>query len=73
VYQRYGLDGSYAVMAHNVHATDRELERMASAGTSVAHCPCNAALGSGLFRSDVTWRAFGVRWIDVGAEPASGC
>lgn len=50
VYQRYGLDGPHAVMAHNVHATDRELERMASAGTSVAHCPCsNAALGSGLF------------------------
>jgi guanine deaminase len=37
-------------MAHNVHATHSELERLAAAGTSIAHCPCsNAALGSGLF------------------------
>jgi len=37
-------------MAHNVHPADGELERLASAGTSIAHCPCsNAALGSGVF------------------------
>ena len=37
-------------MAHNVHATPSELERLASAGTAVAHCPgSNAALGSGCF------------------------
>ena len=37
-------------MAHNIHATDQELERMAATGTSVAHCPAsNAALGSGVF------------------------
>ena len=50
VYERYGLGGRCAVMAHNVHATDAELERLAAAGTSIAHCPCsNAALGSGVF------------------------
>ena len=37
-------------MAHNVHPTDAELERLAPARTAVAHCPCsNAALGSGIF------------------------
>jgi guanine deaminase len=37
-------------MAHNVHATDSELERLAATGAAVAHCPSsNAMLGSGLF------------------------
>jgi guanine deaminase len=37
-------------MAHSVWTTDAELERLADARTSVAHCPCsNAALGSGRF------------------------
>ena len=39
-----------AVLAHNVHPTDSELDRLAASGAAVAHCPCsNAALGSGLF------------------------
>ena len=39
-----------SVLAHNVHATDHELEVMAATGAWVAHCPTsNAALGSGLF------------------------
>ena len=50
VYERYGLCGPRAVMAHNVHPAAGELKRLAASGTSVAHCPCsNAALGSGLF------------------------
>ncbi len=50
VYERYGLGGRGAVMAHNVHPSNSELERLAAGGTSVAHCPCsNAALGSGIF------------------------
>ena len=50
VYERYGLSGPQAVMAHNVHPKDGELERLGADGTSVVHCPCsNAALGSGLF------------------------
>src|ERR1019366_8948708 len=39
-----------SVLAHNVHATDSVLGRLAGHGASVAHCPCsNAALGSGVF------------------------
>jgi guanine deaminase len=50
VYERFHLDGRGAVMAHNVHPSQSELERLAASGTAIAHCPCsNAALGSGLF------------------------
>jgi guanine deaminase len=50
VYERFELTGSRAVLAHNVHPTDSELERLAASRTSIAHCPSsNAALGSGLF------------------------
>jgi guanine deaminase len=50
VYERFGLNGPSAVMAHDVHTTDSQLERLAAGGGAVAHCPSsNAALGSGLF------------------------
>lgn len=50
IYERYGLAGRGTVMAHNVHPTGSELERMAATRTAVAHCPCsNSALGSGMF------------------------
>lgn len=50
VYERFGLSGPRSVMAHDVHPTDGELNRLAGAGVAVAHCPSsNAALGSGLF------------------------
>jgi guanine deaminase len=50
VYERHALVGPYSVLAHNVHPTGSELERLASHGAAVAHCPAsNAALGSGIF------------------------
>ncbi len=49
-YDRHGLLGERAVLAHNVHATDAELTVLAGRGAAVAHCPSsNSALGSGLF------------------------
>jgi guanine deaminase len=52
-YDRHGLIGHRTVLAHNVHPTDDELERLATGGAAVAHCPTsNAALGSGLFPLD---------------------
>jgi len=75
VYERYGLGGPRAVMAHNVHSTDSQLERMAAAGTSVAHCPSsNASLGSGIFPMARHRRA-GVRFAlgaDIGAGTGFG-
>lgn len=50
VYGRFGLCGRGAVMAHNVHTSDAELDQLAATATAVAHCPAsNAALGSGIF------------------------
>ena len=50
IYERYGLSSDRCVMAHNVHASVSEIERLAAAGTAIAHCPAsNAALGSGCF------------------------
>ncbi|MGO0604969.1 guanine deaminase [Brevibacterium linens] len=49
-YDRAGLVGRRTVLAHNVHPQDRELARMAEAGSVVAHCPTsNSALASGFF------------------------
>ncbi|HEV8397677.1 MAG TPA: guanine deaminase [Vicinamibacterales bacterium] len=50
VYERFGLTGSRTVLAHDVHPTDSELERLAAGRTAIAHCPSsNAALGNGIF------------------------
>jgi guanine deaminase len=50
IYERYRLSGERSVMAHNVHGTPSEIDRLAGAGTAVTHCPgSNAALGSGVF------------------------
>jgi len=50
VYERFNLIGRRAVLAHNVHATNEELTRLAVSRASIAHCPCsNASLGSGIF------------------------
>jgi guanine deaminase len=50
IYERYNLSGERSVMAHNVHVTDAQLERLAASRTAIAHCPgSNAALGNGIF------------------------
>lgn len=49
-YDRAGLLSRRAVLAHNVHPSERELGVMATHRCTAAHCPCsNSALGSGLF------------------------
>lgn len=50
VYEKFGLIGPQAVLAHNLYATESEICRLAATGAAVSHCPCsNAALGSGYF------------------------
>ncbi len=75
VYEKYGLSGPNTVMAHDVHPSDAELDRLAATGTTVAHCPCsNAALGSGVFSFRRHLRA-GVRFAlgtDVGGGTGFG-
>jgi len=49
-YEAHGLVRAGSVFAHDVHPRQAELERLAAAGASVAHCPSsNAFLGSGPF------------------------
>ncbi len=50
VYDRFGLLGERTILAHGVHLSDPELDRVAATGTRLAHCPnSNLFLGSGLF------------------------
>lgn len=52
VYDHHGLLGPRAVLAHGVHLSERELQRLHGTGTALAHCPTsNLFLGSGLFRA----------------------
>jgi guanine deaminase len=49
-YREHGLVGPRSVFAHNVHPGQDELDVLAAAGATIAHCPSsNCALGSGLF------------------------
>lgn len=70
VYDRFGLAGPRSLFAHNVHASDAELARMAEVEATAVHCPCsNAVLGAGVF-SMRRHLAAGVRFAlgtDVGA------
>jgi guanine deaminase len=71
VYERFELVGRGAVLAHNVHTTASQLDRLASGGTAIAHCPCsNAALGSGLFSMQSHVKA-GVR-VALGSDVGGG-
>ncbi|CAM2066295.1 guanine deaminase [Sulfidibacter corallicola] len=50
VYARQGLLSPRTVLAHSVHSTDAELDRMAELDCRVCHCPAsNMYLGSGIF------------------------
>jgi guanine deaminase len=49
VYDRAGGLGPRTILAHAVHLTDRELDRLVETGTRVAHCPVsNLFLASGV-------------------------
>lgn len=50
VYQNQGLLGPRTLLAHSIHATDREWAVLRETQSRVVHCPCsNGFLGSGLF------------------------
>jgi cytosine/adenosine deaminase-related metal-dependent hydrolase len=64
-----GAEGPHVVLAHCVHLTDREIARMAEAGTRAVHCPSsNLKLASGVARVPETADA-GVHW-SLGADGA---
>ena len=50
VYADHGLIGDKTLLAHGIHLTDGELERVVHSKSSIIHCPTsNTFLGSGLF------------------------
>ena len=75
IYEKYDLVGKRSVLAHNVHASDAEIDRVAARGASIAHCPCsNAVLGSGILpmRRHLERNAHFALGTDVGAGTGFG-
>lgn len=65
------LLGRRSILAHAVHCTDRELERIAATGSSIAHCPTSQLfLGSGT----MPWRrtAASGATIAIGTDIGAG-
>lgn len=71
VLDSFGLLGEKTLLAHCVHLTDAEIERLAETNTSVSHCPSsNLKLSSGIARVADMVRA-GVN-VSIGTDgPAS--
>lgn len=71
VYEELGLVRPGSIFAHGIHLSPGELDRLASAGAAIAHCPdSNAFLGSGGMPLEAL-RAHGVA-IAVGTDVAAG-
>lgn len=50
VYERHGLLGPRAVLAHGIYLDDTDRGRLAATGAAIAHCPTsNLFVGSGIF------------------------
>src|SRR5262245_24980944 len=65
VYDRAGGLGERSILAHAIHLSDRELERIVSTGTRVAHCPAsNLFIGAGVMPLS--------RWLEAGVSVGLG-
>ena len=73
VYDRAGLLGRRALMAHGVHLTERECRRLHETGTTVVHCPtANSFLGSGVFDRGLVGRPKRPVGIATGSDVGAG-
>ncbi len=71
IYEKTGLIGPRTVLAHAIHLSASEWDRVASLGASIAHCPdSNFFLGSGRMRLAEAWSR-GVR-VGLGSDVAAG-
>lgn len=71
VYARAGALGPRSILAHAIHLTDDEVERLASSGAVVAHCPSsNLFLASGSMPL-ARYLDAGVR-VGLGSDVAAG-
>jgi guanine deaminase len=71
VYEKCGLLTPKTMLGHCIHLSSREIDAIAAAQSSIAHCPTsNLFLGSGLFRLDQLLKA-GLA-IGLGSDVAAG-
>jgi guanine deaminase len=71
VYDLAGGLGPRAIMAHAIHLSDREIDRLRETGTRIAHCPeSNLFLASGAMRL-ARYRAAGLV-VGLGSDVAAG-
>jgi guanine deaminase len=71
VYEAVGLIGPRTVLAHAIHFSASEWDRIAASGTKIAHCPdSNFFLGSGRMNVEAA-RARGVT-VGLGSDVAAG-
>ena len=71
VYDRAGGLTSRAILAHAIHLSDREVERLAETGAVIAHCPSsNLFLASGAMPL-TRYLAGGIR-VGLGSDVAAG-
>ena len=69
VYERAGGLGPRSLLAHAIHMSDREIERVAATGTALAHCPVsNMFLSSGVMPL-ARYREAGIR-VGLGSDVA---
>ncbi|HEX6140172.1 MAG TPA: guanine deaminase [Candidatus Limnocylindria bacterium] len=65
VYERAGGLGERALLAHAIHLSDSEVQRLAASGARVAHCPAsNLFLSSGMMPAG--------RYLDAGVRMGLG-
>ena len=71
VYDRAGALGDRALLAHAIHLSQREVDRIVASGSRVAHCPAsNLFLSSGLMPLGA-YRAAGMI-VGLGSDVAAG-
>lgn len=71
IYETCGLLSPRTILAHAIHLSDREIERLQTSGAAVAHCPtANLFLGSGIMPLDRLRKA-GIP-IGLGSDVAAG-
>ena len=73
VYDHYGLLGRRRVLAHGVHLTARERNRVHETGAAVSHCPTsNLFLGSGLFHVHDAKDSRRPMYVGLGTDVGAG-
>jgi guanine deaminase len=71
VYDRAGGLGARTILAHAIHLSGSEVDRLVASGSSVAHCPAsNLFLSSGMMPL-ATYRSAGMR-VGLGSDVAAG-